>query len=600
VEENVLEQSERDVSENLANLRPQVSNCMGEGHSSHQSERSTVRQEHTIHVNGQQSPSVRSRTSSEEAARNSMQSQGSGHFAMRLKYYRRLCSHDLLLPDAAEPPRHVEHLWAGLAVNPFSKYMHWGQEVSGLDPDAPQASSYGIARVFTIANVMLGSSMLVLPWAFDGSGLIPGLLLLSTIGVFCHYTSSLILKWSTGFEDFSEMCNSFLGRWAWHTSLVSSLLVLLGAECAYHTLMADFFHSLMSDAKTHFATGKDGTASMLWELLSDRLLAPIPLALVLFPFTNVKEVAVLAKFTSWGIFSVLLCVLYVVGVSGGLGYATVMRHGGALSVVTHRDDTAPGNVQIPLANGEWGALAAILPVSFFAHNLIIPIMQGGNESPKQKMTQHAAAFGLVGFIYLVVGAAPLLAVAGAMQDCLVATDQGRCGDMVGCVWTVATGLRRDGDDAPDGRCIQTRLNQNFLTSEIQPWPSAQSSAVLHDVIRGAVLLQLVTIYPLVCAIFRGQFFTYLVGDPYPGRVPVLGLNIIVVSMATVVASLFPDAPGKVLAFAGAITGTLYVCQLPILVHLAALRREGNLTWPTFLCHSVLLVVGSLLFLQGLF
>jgi len=589
--------------------QPQATNSMEEGQASHCSDESTIQQDQ--HVNGHQTPaSARSRTSSQEEARNSMQSQGSGHFAMRLKYYRRLCSHDLLLPDAAEPPRHVQHPWSYLAVTPFAKYMHWGQVVAELDPDAAQESSYGIARVFTIANVMLGSSMLVLPWAFDESGLVPGLLLLISIGIFCHYTSSLILKWSSGFDDFSDMCNHFLGSWAWHTSLVSSLLVLLGATCAYHTMMADFFHSLMSDAKSQFVPEPQGqVAGVIWAILTDRLLAPIPLAILLFPFTNVKEVAVLAKFTSWGILAVLMCFIYVVSVSLGLGCSTVMRHGGSIAVVTHRDATTPGSVQIPLANGQWGALADILPVSFFAHNLIIPIMQGGNESQQTKMKQHAAAFGLVGFIYLFVGGLPLLAVAGAMQDCLVSTDAGGCGEMAGCIWTgdsagtaaaaLAAAALGGGAEEGAGKCVQGRLNQNFLISDLQPWPSVWVSGMLHDVVRFAVLLQLITIYPLVCAVFRGQFFTYLLGNQYPGMLPVLALNIVVVSLATVVASVFPDAPGKVLAFAGAVTGTLYVCQLPILVHLSALRREGTLTAPTFIVHAVLLVVGTLLFLQGL-
>eukprot|EP00961_Rhodomonas_salina_P072176 969315-Rhodomonas_salina.1 len=127
-------------------------------------------------------------------------------------------------------------------------------------------------------------------------------------------------------------------------------------------------------------------------------------------------------------------------------------------------------------------------------------MQGGNESQQTKMKQHAAAFGLVGFIYLFVGGLPLLAVAGAMQDCLVSTDAGGCGEMAGCIWTgdsagtaaaaLAAAALGGGAEEGAGKCVQGRLNQNFLISDLQPWPSVWVSGMLHDVVRFAGRLSL--------------------------------------------------------------------------------------------------------------
>ena len=78
------------------------------------------------------------------------------------------------------------------------------------------------------------------------------------------------------------------------------------------------------------------------------------------------------------------------------------------------------------------------------------------------------------------------------------------------------------------------------------------------------------------------------------------LNILLVSTSSVVAALFPNAPGEVLGYAGAISGTLYVCLLPILVHLAALHSRGQLTTSCIVMHALLIAIGSALFVHGFF
>jgi len=138
--------------------------------------------------------------------------------------------------------------------------------------------SLGLARIFTIVNVMLGSSLLVFPWAFEGSGLLPGTFLVFSVGWFCHYTSSLILRWSDGFDDFSDMCLHYLGPVAWHVSLVASLIVLFGALLAYHTLMSDFLHALLDLYVPQPAPAEPGAPStwgVIMGILRHRSMAPV-------------------------------------------------------------------------------------------------------------------------------------------------------------------------------------------------------------------------------------------------------------------------------------------------------------------------------------
>ena len=53
------------------------------------------------------------------------------------------------------------------------------------------------------------------------------------------------------------------------------------------------------------------------------------------------------------------------------------------------------------------------------------------------------------------------------------------------------------------------------------------------------------------------------------------------------------------SYAGAISGTLYVCLLPILVHLSALKSRQLLTNSAVVLHLFLILGGTALFANGL-
>ncbi len=427
----------------------------------------------------------------------------------RMKYYRTLCDSKILKVEV--PPMHARNSWPPehyLATTPLplatnqGGQLVWGEYVmvqhdggagDAVNP-APtnwfaricgrrrrvcvcMGSSWrmGLARIFTMVNVMLGSSLLVLPWAFAGSGLIPGTFLIFIVATFSHYTSSLIVKNSEGFDDFSDICLHYLGATAWHVSLLSSLVVLIAALLAYHTLMSDFLHSLILELYPVATPAPPALSSdisnILLGLLQERMWTPLPLALILFPFTNIRDISQLARFTSYGIVAVFMSISFIVIVSLGLALDSIGQFGGltfllfapplpALSTTasalapqasspstlpsrrlltsrpftttdlsTSSTDTtgkndfldsshtyehsapphraypqkiqkntwsrdswsnhtkdAPsavpysGPVRVGLIGRKMGPLSSILPVSFFVHNLVIPMMRGPEVS----------------------------------------------------------------------------------------------------------------------------------------------------------------------------------------------------------------------------
>ena len=60
------------------------------------------------------------------------------------------------------------------------------------------------------------------------------------MGALCPYASSLILRWSEGFEDFSDMCAHYLGAWAWHLRYCVANVLLLCCKRVAHALLMCF------------------------------------------------------------------------------------------------------------------------------------------------------------------------------------------------------------------------------------------------------------------------------------------------------------------------------------------------------------------------
>jgi hypothetical protein len=73
-------------------------------------------------------------------------------------------------------------------------------------------------------------------------------------------------------------------------------------------MMSDFLYALLVD---YGWKGVGGGGGVLCALMSQRSLSPVPIALVLFPFANMRDVSMLARFSSFGIASVVICIAFI-------------------------------------------------------------------------------------------------------------------------------------------------------------------------------------------------------------------------------------------------------------------------------------------------
>eukprot|EP00928_Gymnodinium_smaydae_P075881 TRINITY_DN588_c0_g1_i3.p1 TRINITY_DN588_c0_g1~~TRINITY_DN588_c0_g1_i3.p1 ORF type:complete len:186 (-),score=36.88 TRINITY_DN588_c0_g1_i3:159-716(-) len=104
------------------------------------------------------------------------------------------------------------------------------------------------------------------------------------------------------------------------------------------------------------------------------------------------------------------------------------------------------------------------------------------------------------------------------------------------------------------------------------------------------------VYPILAAVMRRQLFGGLLGRPELGPRGMALYGLALVGLTTTVSAVYPK-PGSVVGYVGTYTAVVYVLWLPILVHLAAVRKSGQRLGLTLLLHGGMAVVGTVVLLM---
>uniref|UniRef100_A0A8D3CSY2 Neutral amino acid transporter 9 n=1 Tax=Scophthalmus maximus TaxID=52904 RepID=A0A8D3CSY2_SCOMX len=159
----------------------------------------------------------------------------------RVHYYGRLTgSSDRLL----SPPNHV-------IPGPEEIYVYsplgTAFKVTGGDPSSKNPS---IITIFAIWNTMMGTSILSIPWGIKQAGFTLGILILVFLGLLMLYCCYIVLKspkaipyMDTSDWEFPDVCRYYFGKFGQWSSLVFSMVSLIGAMVVYWVLMSNFLYN---------------------------------------------------------------------------------------------------------------------------------------------------------------------------------------------------------------------------------------------------------------------------------------------------------------------------------------------------------------------
>lgn len=433
-------------------------------------------------------------------------------------------------------------------------------EICIEDPDAKTQSS--ILTIFALWNTMMGSSLLCMPWAVAQAGLVGGIVFIVLMGALCYYTAFRTYDSQRFVEsakdvtvEFTDICEKVLGRWAKWCSMVFAILPLIGAIIVFWVLMSTFARNISvflydwisgelhssSDSglvcPSNFrnssradAAGPEGEKVLtgLKAFLASKVFWPLILVVLLFPIINLKDPGFFYKFTSLGTVSVLYLVIYLLYKSFAWGL--------------HVDfSDSQSKHYMPLIGLKLPSLTGILCVSYYLHNAVISMLRY-NKNQENNVRDLGIGYGLVAVTYFIIGVPFYLTFP---------LDKG---------------------------CIQDNFLNNFVTTDI-----------MAAVTRTFLLLQFVTLFPMIAYIIRSQTLHSIFGDSFPNRIVVLILNAILVLISVIFAIFYPDV-GDVLRYCGAISGLMAVFLLPLLVYMVALYRKGELRIPSAGLHILIILL----------
>ena len=279
------------------------------------------------------------------------------------------------------------------------------------------------------------------------------------------------------------------------------------------------------------AAGDEAPGAHEGEGLWNPTVIPLLLAILMFPMLNLKSITFFTKFNSLGVFSIAYLLFFVV-------FCTLF----------YKDDTAAqmpyGGYNLPhdLAQN-WGkpgvfSLMGVLSLSFFIHNGVLSIMRN-SSNPSNNVRDLSVAYICVCLTYMLVGVAFFIAF--KPKPGLERTDYKSC------------------------------MSQNFLL-DFEPSDVGYPLVVVLMIM---LLLQFITVFPLLCYIIRFQALTMLYnGNPWPSLKHVIALNLLLVVGCVVVTELDVQI-GVLLKYLGAGCGLVYVFIMPLAVDRKIAINSGD-------------------------
>ncbi|XP_027462518.1 sodium-coupled neutral amino acid transporter 9 isoform X2 [Zalophus californianus] len=485
----------------------------------------------------------------------------------RIHYYSRLTApadKALIAPDHVVPAPEECYVYSplGSAYKLQSYTEGYGKNTS-------------LVTIFMIWNTMMGTSILSIPWGIKQAGFTTGMCVIMLMGIltlYCCYrvvkSRAMISSVDTTTWEYPDVCRYYFGSFGQWSSLLFSLVSLIGAMIVYWVLMSNFLFNTgrfifnfihhINDTDAVLSTNDSNpvicpsagsndhpdNGSMIFYANDTGLqqfekwwnkskTVPFYLIGLLLPLLNFKSPSFFSKFNILGTVSVLYLIFLVTFKAIHLGFHLEFHW------------LMQTEYFVPEIRFQFPQLTGVLTLAFFIHNCIITLLKN-NKNQENNVRDLSIAYMLVTLTYLYIG---VLVFASFPSP----------------------PLTKD--------CIEQNFLDNFPSSDI-----------LSFIARIFLLFQMMTVYPLLGYLARVQLLGHVFGDIYPSIFHVLILNLIIVGTGVIMACFYPNI-GGIIRYSGAACGLAFVFIYPSLIYIISLRREDRLTWPKLIFHIFIIILG---------
>ena len=365
-----------------------------------------------------------------------------------------------------------------------------------------------IKTIFSIANTMVGSAIVVFPLIFSTSGLLTSLIVLCFVGAISCKTCLLeIIHFKMSEMDFPDAIKRILGRKWFLAYSLCSVLLLYVTGVIYFILICNMLYPFLKYVVNSAGVSIAPIDSIDFSQFSFQYTGIIMIFLCFFLF-SLKDLKVILKLGQYGIIAIIVFIVYMI-VRGFMNISNVNL------------DT------VKIFTSDVANLCGVFALSFFVHNIIIPIMKNNREEKKNNRDV-VLGYGMTAGVYIIIGFFGTFAIAGI--------------DLGG-------------------------KKANTVLEYFNP----DAGTAIIEIL---LFMQLLSVEPILWYVARSQFFNLIYkNEPVPEKYFVLS-NVVFSATCLIIQILNVD-PTMIISLDGAICGFLLVYIIPIRMHLKCLYTDPN-------------------------
>ena len=382
---------------------------------------------------------------------------------------------------------------------------------------------------------MVGSGIVSLPWTFQESGFVLGLII-CLVGLFVSYrTCILMIRVAGNDKEYFETLYKYWGKWAYYCGFISTLLIMVAAVTAYFINLSSMLYYIA------LALGD-------WIINPDVPYKPINnadfsqfslayMAILVFVLEMIitarKDLSIFIRLMSYGSAFIMALIVFIIGF-GFYGIATTNYVVEDASFVIEPYTEKDGPRYIKLFNADFSPLAGALGIGYFLHTVSLPIVRN-NANQKNNERDVFLGYMLVGFTYISVGIMGSIGFVGSYFS-------------------------------------EFYINNKTAVMEQNCMNMFDVKDGLAFFMRFALFALLFCCFPLINHFLRSLVFQLFFRDKEITQKIFLSVNVVGLLVPTLITIFYPKI-GSILGSIGAIAGLLIVYILPVITHLKKFKTE---------------------------
>ena len=161
---------------------------------------------------------------------------------------------------------------------------------------------------------MIGTAVATLPWTFQQSGLLLGLILCFTSFLISFYTCKLIIDMAGNDSDYSDTLKKFYGKFGYYAGLIAPAILILGAVACFFVTMNQVLYPMILAIYVWISGDKNGVtykSSPEWGWFSSNYTALLIFAIVTI-VCNKKDIRIFMKIGSFGVIFVCMLMAFII------------------------------------------------------------------------------------------------------------------------------------------------------------------------------------------------------------------------------------------------------------------------------------------------